>query len=139
MITEPKRVSCLLRNLKKVSIFATNSKLFLGLVANLRNFKKSFPDRDKNFERVLGFYETFLRVSISLQKWFGMAPFFQCADHFGLVSLLLRQPYLGTVVAHGKITCNEIEKKDFDRVVKPVLDLIQHKYEQYKSLIDSPI
>jgi hypothetical protein len=51
----------------------------------------------------------------------------------------LRQPYLGTVVADGKITCNEIEKKDFDRVVKPVLDLIQHKYEQYKSLIDSPI
>jgi hypothetical protein len=38
--------------------------------------KKSFPDRDNDFERVLGFYETFLRVSISLQKWFGMAPFF---------------------------------------------------------------
>jgi hypothetical protein len=37
MITEPTRISYLVRNLKKVSIFAMNSKPFLGFLDFLRN------------------------------------------------------------------------------------------------------
>jgi hypothetical protein len=64
-----KIVLYIVRNLKKVSIFETNSK----------PLKKDSSAADNHFESDLGSYEIFLRVSIFETKWFGRTRFsFQC-------------------------------------------------------------
>jgi hypothetical protein len=56
-----KIVSYIVRNLKKVSIFETNSESFLGLVGNLQ---KDSSTADNHFEIDLDSCKIFLRVSI---------------------------------------------------------------------------
>jgi len=65
-----KTVSYIVRNLKKVSIFETNSK----------PLKKDSSTADNHFESDLGSYEIFLRVSIFETKRFGTTPFFSVLD-----------------------------------------------------------
>jgi hypothetical protein len=71
-----KIVSYTVRDLKKVSIFETNSKPFLGFVGNLyETFKKDSSIAENHFESDLDSYKIFLRVSIFETKWFGTTPF----------------------------------------------------------------
>ncbi|KAI9320049.1 cyclic nucleotide-binding-like protein [Dichotomocladium elegans] len=56
--------------------------------------------------------------------------------YFGELALLNDKPRTATVVAHGRLKCATLDKKAFNRLLGPVLDILKRNSENYYEFID---
>eukprot|EP00158_Paraphelidium_tribonemae_P001190 Partr_v1_DN24090_c0_g1_i1_m34665 putative protein kinase, cAMP-dependent, regulatory, type len=55
-------------------------------------------------------------------------------DYFGELSLIFNKPRAATIIANGKLKCASLNKKAFDRLLGPALDIIKRNTANYAAL-----